>query len=129
MEPSRYQQLKTYLPSYTIPCTFTTQQRRSLQAQSKFFEVKRGLVYKKDKHRKNRLLRVIQKYEVEPVVFLTHTHPLGGHLGKDIMFNKIRNKYYWPQMYEDIRDYVKTCDACQGQGRNLAKPPLYPIPV
>ena len=45
------------------------------------------------------------------------------------MFNKIRDRYYWPQMYDDIRFYVQTCDSCQRRGRNKKNQLLHPIPV
>jgi hypothetical protein len=45
------------------------------------------------------------------------------------MFEKIRKRYYWPQYYKDIRNYVKSCDACQKRGRTKPNNQLYPIPV
>ena len=43
--------------------------------------------------------------------------------------DKIKGRYYWPQMYEDLRAYVKSCDICQRRGRNKRSEPLHPIPV
>jgi len=85
--------------------------------QSKHFEIKENQLYKKDKRQQWHLLKVLQKHELESILFLIHNHPTGGHFGTDIMFNKIRDIYYWPQMYEDIRQYVKTCDSCQRRGK------------
>jgi len=45
------------------------------------------------------------------------------------MFDKIKSRYYWPQMYESIRQYVQTCDACQRRGKNRNKQYLNPIPA
>lgn len=129
MELLRYQLLKTYLIEHILPCILTPQEWQSIQAQSQFFEVKNGLIYKKDKYKINYLLKVIQRYEVEPILFLIHTHLLGEHFGIDIMFNKIHNRYYWSQIYTDIWRFVCTCDACQRRKKNLAKPSLHPIPV
>jgi hypothetical protein len=60
---------------------------------------------------------------------MMHNHPLGGHLGVDIVFNKVRNLYYWPQMYEEIKRYIQACDSCQRRGRRRNKESLQPIPV
>jgi hypothetical protein len=60
---------------------------------------------------------------------MLHNHPLGGHLGTDIVFNKVRNLYYWPQMYENIKEYIRACDSCQRRGRKRNPEPLQPIPV
>src|SRR5260363_482619 len=45
------------------------------------------------------------------------------------MFNKIRDYYYWPQVYHDIRKYVETCEKYQRYGHRKLKEPLHPIPV
>ena len=37
----------------------------------------------------------------------------GGHQGFERTYASLRNKYYWPSMYENIRQYVKTCEVCQ----------------
>ena len=32
-------------------------------------------------------------------------------------------------MYEDIRQYVKTCDSCQYREKKRTKEPLYPLSI
>ena len=61
-------------------------------------------------------MRVIRTHEVEPILIMMHNDPTAGHFATDIMFGKIRDRYYWPQMYESIRKYVKSCDQCQQRG-------------
>ena len=58
-----------------------------------------------------------------------HNHSLGVHFGTDKMFDKIKSRYYWPQMYEHIRNYVKTCDSCQKREKYRQHGPLHPIEV
>ena len=55
----------------------------------------------------------------------------GGHQGFERTYEALRNKYYWPSMYENIRLYVKTCEVCQQSKRafNAKPPPLQPQPV
>ena len=55
----------------------------------------------------------------------------GGHQGFERTYASLRNKYYWPSMYENIRQYVKTCEVCQQSKRafNAKPPPLQPQPV
>ena len=66
---------------------------------------------------------------MEPVLYMVHNDPTSGHFGTEIMFNKIRTRYYWPQMYENIREYVKNCDSCQRRGKPQTHQLLHPIPV
>jgi hypothetical protein len=60
---------------------------------------------------------------------MMHNDPTAGHFGVDIMFNKIKSRYYWPQMYEDIRKYVRSCDRCQRHRKSKKNEPLHPIPI
>ena len=72
---------------------------------------------------------MLQEHEVEPVLFMLHNHHLGGHLEVDIVFNKVHNLYFWPQMYDDIKDYIRSCDICQWRGWKQNLQPLQPISV
>ncbi|KAK7502145.1 hypothetical protein BaRGS_00006509 [Batillaria attramentaria] len=38
---------------------------------------------------------------------------VGAHIGRDKLFKKIRDRYYWPGLSIDVRNYVATCDQCQ----------------
>lgn len=60
-----------------------------------------------------------------------HDAPGGSHLGFDKTYQSIRLKYYWPKMYSDIHEYIKTCDQCQKATRdyNPKKAPLNPLPT
>ncbi|CAG2190886.1 unnamed protein product [Mytilus edulis] len=55
----------------------------------------------------------------------------GGHQGFERTYAAIRNKYFWPTMYSDINQYVKTCEVCQQSKRafNSKPPPLQPQPT
>ena len=55
----------------------------------------------------------------------------GGHQGFERTYSSLRNKYYWPSMYEDIRQYVRICEVCQQSKRafNAKPPPLQPQAV
>ena len=68
----------------------------------------------------------------EDVLLSYHDSLLGGgHQGFDRTYAAIRLKYYWPKMYAQIFDYVKTCDPCQHAKRHFqAHPaPLQNMPV
>lgn len=42
-----------------------------------------------------------------------HSSLVGAHFGAKRTFNKIQEKYYWPNMILDIKKYVKSCLLCQ----------------
>ncbi|CAF4334948.1 unnamed protein product, partial [Rotaria sp. Silwood2] len=36
----------------------------------------------------------------------------GAHFGRDKKIHKIKQRYFWPSMYEDINNYIKSCIPC-----------------
>src|ERR1700743_2176877 len=83
------------------------------------FEVKNQLLYKKTKE--GRDLRVIKKDEIEAVLYMMHTHPIGGHFGIETTYEKIKGRFYWKGMLGDIKKYTQQCDACQRRGKTGGK--------
>ncbi|GBB99078.1 hypothetical protein RclHR1_34020001 [Rhizophagus clarus] len=56
-----------------------------------------------------------------------HNVLTAAHFAVNTIFNKIKDCYYWPQMYENIREYIKSCDSCQRRGKSKANQLLHPI--
>ena len=58
-------------------------------------------------------------------------HDLAGHFNKDKTYLLLSRAYYWPKMYQDVANFVKTCDACQ-RSKTENRPTaglLKPLPV
>ena len=36
----------------------------------------------------------------------------GAHFGRDKTIHKIKTRYFWPSMYKDINNYIKSCILC-----------------
>ena len=53
----------------------------------------------------------------------------GAHFGRDRTIHKIKTRYFWPSMYKDINDYIKSCILCAQHNPRRKKPPgkLQPI--
>ena len=59
-----------------------------------------------------------------------HDSLMGSHQSFDRVYQAIRQRFYWPRMYEDIHEYYKTCRNCQRASTHRPKrPPLNPLPV
>jgi len=91
------------------------------------FEARNEKLYKKKNNGK--MARVLQDNEKDAILFMTHNHETGGHFGVDATYNKIAERYYWKGMYNDTKEYVKSCDACQRRGQKGGKSYLNPIKV
>ena len=49
----------------------------------------------------------------DEVLHELHAGALEGHLGKDKTLNKVKERFYWPGMQHDVRNWCRTCEACQ----------------
>ncbi|XP_071927623.1 uncharacterized protein [Coffea arabica] len=53
--------------------------------------------------------------------------PFGGHFSTSKTVAKVwQSGFYWPTMYQDAREYVKNCDACQRTG-NISRKNEMPL--
>nr|GEV25150.1 reverse transcriptase domain-containing protein [Tanacetum cinerariifolium] len=47
-----------------------------------------------------------------------HEGPTGGHHGANLTAKKVFNAgFFWPLIYRDAHDMIKSCDTCQRQGK------------
>jgi len=60
-----------------------------------------------------------------------HIHVLGGHLGRDKTIKKICSRFFWKNMCDDIKEYIRQCDRCQRMNCKLQKSnaELHPVPI
>ncbi len=74
-------------------------------------------------------MKVLQNFQVIPLLQVLHDSPTAGHARVNKIFQVVQQRYYWPQMFEDIRNYVKTCDDCQRRGGLQKNNIIHPIPA
>ncbi|KAL5508860.1 hypothetical protein EMCRGX_G004118 [Ephydatia muelleri] len=69
--------------------------------------------------------------EKERILESCHAGVAGSHLGRDKTIDKISARFFWKNMYEDIKKYVKECDVCQRMNPKFVKSnaKLHPVPV
>ena len=48
----------------------------------------------------------------ETVLRMCHNDMGGGHLGFKKTWPKLRDRFYWPNMYKDTEDWIKSCVEC-----------------
>ena len=55
-----------------------------------------------------------QKQMQQQILQSLHDNPTGGcHFGRDRTRDKVVKRYFWQGQYEDIDNYIKTCEKCQ----------------
>ena len=50
-------------------------------------------------------------------------HDWNGHMGIDKTFEAIKQKYYWPNLYKELYEYISRCVTCQTRNMLKIKPP------
>ena len=64
------------------------------------------------------------------VLKLAHDIPMAGHLGKAKTTDRILQRFYWPGVYCDVKQYCKECERCQKSSpRGVKKAPMIPLPI
>ena len=113
MDLETYNQLYNFLNTLNYPPDTTPAQQLEIRKQSFKYFIKNQQLYQRNQKQLLQPLLVIKTTEVETLIHNIHNEPLGGHLGRDITYNKIASKYYWPNMYRIINNWIKTCDIYQ----------------
>ena len=60
-----------------------------------------------------------------------HDAKVAGHFGRDKTMERMTRTYYWPDMVQWVRNYVRTCDTCQRNktARHQKYGPLKPLEI
>lgn len=98
-----------YLENMTRPKGMTEKQFKSLTRRASGYFVKEGQLWKKDIHNMH---KVVAKKD-QRLKILRQIHDLEGHKGGWSFGRILRDRFYWPQMLEDVKWYIKTCHNCQ----------------
>lgn len=51
-----------------------------------------------------------------------HDNPSSGHMGVKKTINRVRQKYFWPSLIKDVKDYVRKCETCGKHKSSQHKP-------
>src|SRR6266542_4936 len=99
---------------------------RDIEKYHEKFELKEGRLVK---IRLNKELKVLKRNEMEPILSLAHEHPLSRHFRLEATLSKLKERYYWPKMKDDIKNYIQTCDQYQRRGKITDENELHSIRI
>src|SRR3954451_5343499 len=125
MDIELYYQLYNYLNNQTFPESQSPKERKQFLTKTKYYQLYNGQLFKKPRRNNQQLIKVIKRSEMEPLLYIMHNHPTSGHLGIEATYNCIKDKYYRNQMFNDIKEYVQSCDSCQRFSKPTRTEPLY----
>ena len=59
--------------------------------------------------------------------FVTCKFHDSSHFGCDEMYQLLKERFYWPNMYRYIRIFISSCESCQSTKANNPPPPKAPL--
>jgi hypothetical protein len=92
------------------------------------FELKGGLLYHKHKLKNGTILKQVAIPVSLRDEYKIHVHEglaSGGHLGINKAYEKLLCRYWWPNMLNDLEQWIKSCPQCQAKKDG----PRVPIPI
>ncbi|CAF3790988.1 unnamed protein product [Rotaria sp. Silwood1] len=109
------------------------QEKKKNLSSNQDFEIINDIIYKLVPRGKRKIkLTWVPKTMINQVLFLHHEHHTAAHMGINKTTTKLVNKYYWPNMYKTIINYIKSCTRCSKYNYRRAKLPgkmnIIPIP-
>ena len=90
------------------------------------YKIKEGKLIK---IKSNKELKVLKRNEMEFILSLSHEHPLSGYFELEATLTKLKERYYWPKMKNDVKSYIQTCDQCQRREKTTDKNELHSIKI
>jgi hypothetical protein len=129
MDLETYQQLYQYLSTGDVPEKWTNKQITTFKKQATHYLIQNNLLFRRNNKNPMEPLKVIKTTELENILHNLHSNILTGHFGIEATYNRARIRYYWPNLYKTIAEYIKSCDTCQRQGAPTPHEELHPIRV
>jgi transposase InsO family protein len=126
MDEQLYKELVHYLTTLTFMDGLTDKRKTHIRKISTQYICKNNILYR---NTKEGIRKVILQDQVEPVIYHLHRDISGAHLGVDAVIGKIKDRYYWPQLGNDVKEYIRSCDVCQRRGPQQRREELIPIEI
>ena len=93
-----------------------SRETRILFSQWDFLSVKDGILYRTllpDRACGSHILQIVIPVALRRELFQQlHELRTAGHLGFKRTFAKLRDRFYWPHMRKNIKDWCKVCESC-----------------
>ena len=117
--------LRRYLETLERPEGLSDEEYEKLRKKSRNFLIRDEYLFKRSRKRGLPPRHVVGLTE-QRLTIIQELHDRIGHRGKQATFEQVRRRYQWKGQYEDVAEYVKTCEECQRRARNRYEEPLKP---
>ena len=117
--------LGRYLESIERPVGLSGVHHQKLRKKSRNFLKRDGYLFKRSQKRGLPPRRVVGLKD-QRLAIIHVLYDGIGHRGKQATFEQVRRRYQWKGLYDDVAEFVKSCEECQRRARNRYEEPLKP---
>jgi hypothetical protein len=107
---------------YPAHCNTDKDKVRFLK-RSRRFILHKDRLWLAPKQNSDALPRLVIEERLKRGELLARAHIEGGHRGRDALYSQLRDRFYWPNMYDDATFFVRSCIECQ---KSIKKIPVLP---
>ena len=113
--------------------TLTKIRALATQGQGNFEECD-GIIYRNYRSNEGEEIANIQQLVLprvyrKKVLEVAHDIPMAGHLGKKKTLNRILQRFFWPGITTDVKQYCRACAPCQKVAKKSNKVCLQSMPI
>ncbi|KAL3695983.1 hypothetical protein R1sor_010059 [Riccia sorocarpa] len=127
----RFLEIGKYLSTLEKDQAWNEKQYREIRHQAYGYLLKDGHLWKRPKRSDGIPLRVIDNLETrQQVISEFHDTLWAGHRGVWATYMKIKERYWWKRLYQDVAEFVGSCTDCQLQSKIRHRDclqPTYPL--
>ena len=114
----------TYLTTMRRPAEMTAKEARQFKQEALRFRVEGDQLYRRGS--KNVPARRVIDDEESRQRILKDLHDNGGHRGREGTYRRVADRYWWENLARDVKNYVRTCEACQKRDPTRLEEALHP---
>ena len=103
-----------FLKAMTPDAAWTREEANLIRKKAYRFFLWDRSIWKHPKKQGGIPLQVVAKKEEQEALLTTYHKSLwAGHRGTWATFEKLKEKYWWLGLYQDVHHFVTTCESCQ----------------
>ncbi|CAB4404597.1 unnamed protein product [Rhizophagus irregularis] len=90
---------------------------KNIEKEEKYVQ-ENGILYKiKDENK----FRVIRRFKLEGIMYMMHDHELSAHFGIQATYEKVKEKYWWKNMKQDVEKYPEAKAIKEANAKEISK--------
>ena len=115
--------MRKYFKTDELPSDSVT--KRRLKRKASYYYLQDEYLYKRD----GKVSRKVLEKKEERIQALKQLHDEKGHPGINNTLDALNKRFWWPNFFQNVQDYLQNCEACKLQARPSHKEQARPILV